>query len=74
MAGIEERLARLEEELFFQDKNLRELNESMCRQQRELDMLARELGEAGRILRAVRELIAEKPVNGVPPHYPPHSF
>lgn len=74
MPDIEERLARLEEELFFQDKNLHELNETVLRQQKELDRLAGELGEAGRILRAMREMIGPKPENSVPPHYPPQSF
>lgn len=74
MADIEDRLARLEEEIFFQDKSLRELNETVCRQQKELNRLASELGHAGRLLQAMREMIAAKPENSVPPHYPPQSF
>lgn len=67
----EERIARLEEGLFFQERLLADLNAALTGQQRQIDALERlaeEMREGLEELRLALETGAG-PVNVPPPHY-----
>lgn len=67
----EERIARLEETLFFQDRLVQELNTALTNQQRQLDLMERALEKLGAQVEELR-LLAETgngPANVPPPHY-----
>ena len=70
-ANIEERLTRLEEGLFFQERLLRNLNTALTDQQRQLDMLEAVLGGLREKVAGLSELVdaANAPANTPPPHY-----
>lgn len=66
-----ERLDRMEETLFFQERLLRELHEALAGQQSQLDAMQRTLSSvAGRVaeLRLLVDAVTG-PVNAPPPHY-----
>ena len=69
---IEDRLARLEETLFFQERLLNELNSALAGQQKQMDTLERglqDLREQMEELRLSIEIVGGGPVNAPPPHY-----
>ena len=68
---IEDRLARLEETLFFQDRLLNDLNSALTGQQKQLDALERGLQELREQVEDLRMVIETggTPANAPPPHY-----
>ena len=70
-ANIEERLVRLEEGLFFQDRLLRNLNIALTEQQRQLDQMEVVLGGLREKVAGLSDLVdaANAPANTPPPHY-----
>ena len=69
--SIEERLDRLEGESYFQETLLQELNEALARQQREIDELERAVETMAAQTALLREALAVKPEQTLPPHYLP---
>lgn len=67
----EERLARLEETMFFQERLLHELNEALTGQQRQLDAMTRTQEMLSTHMEELRQTMTtgEAPVNAPPPHY-----
>ncbi len=70
-----ERISRLEEQAYFQERLLSQLNEALAEQQRQLDAADKRIA----LLEArVRELIMaapqDAPENTLPPHYMPERF
>lgn len=71
---MEERLARLEEQLYFQEHTIQELNDVLFAQQRQMDAMQKTLTEMAERERKLLELVAEKPENSLPPHYMPERY
>ena len=71
---MEERLARLEEQIYFQEHTIQELNDVLFAQQRQLDAMQKTLTEMVERERKLLELVAEKPENSLPPHYMPERY
>ncbi|HJB64704.1 MAG TPA: SlyX family protein [Candidatus Mailhella merdavium] len=71
---MEERLARLEEQIYFQEHTIQELNDVLFAQQRQLDAMQKTLTEMAERERKLLELVAEKPENSLPPHYMPERY
>ena len=71
---MEERLARLEEQIYFQEHTIQELNDVLFAQQRQLDAMQKTLTEMADRERKLLELVAEKPENSLPPHYMPERY
>ena len=71
---MEERLARLEEQIYFQEHTIQELNDVLFAQQRQLDAMQKTLTEMAERERTLLELVAEKPENSLPPHYMPERY
>lgn len=69
--SLEDRIARLEENLFFQERLLDELNAAFVGQQRQLDAVERAAEETRSLLEEVRLLLdaGGVVVNVPPPHY-----
>lgn len=69
---MESRLDRLEENAFFQEKYVEEMNAALTGQQRQIDEMARQMREMRVQLEALR-LLLEGAQNGAaeapPPHY-----
>ena len=71
---MEERLARLEEQLYFQEHTIQELNDVLFAPQRQMDAMQKILKEMAERERKILELVAEKPENSLPPHYMPERY
>lgn len=71
---MEERLARLEEQLYFQEHTIQELNDVLFAQQRQMDAMQKILKEMAERERKILELVAEKTGNSLPPHYMPERY
>ena len=69
MASTEDRLARLEEQNYFQEQVLAELNRALIRQQAQLDGLEKRLALAEKRLAALLPLLEEGAQSVPPPHY-----
>lgn len=65
----EERMARLEENAFFQERLVGELNAALTDQQRQIDSLERDLREARAQLEELKLLLDDGGVATPPPHY-----
>ena len=67
----EERIARLEESLFFQERYLADLNAALTGQQRQIDALERLAQDMREGLEELRLLLETGggPANAPPPHY-----
>lgn len=69
---MENRLARLEENAFFQEKYVEELNVALTGQQRQIDEMARQMSEMRIQLDELRLLLTEVRAGAAdvpPPHY-----
>ncbi|MBO4314125.1 MAG: SlyX family protein [Desulfovibrio sp.] len=71
---MQERLDRLEELCYFQEKRISELNDALTGQQSQIDLLEKKLLAAGEILRVLRENMTEAPVSTLPPHHMPERY
>jgi len=69
MSSTEDRLARLEEQNYFQEQILAELNQALTRQQAQLDGLEQRLALAEQRLAALLPLLEEGGQSAPPPHY-----
>lgn len=69
-----ERLTRLEEGQYFQEKNLHELNAALLQQQSYIDALEKRLTKAEEQLSAMQGLLDEGGVASVPPHSVPGLY
>lgn len=71
IAAMEERVSRLEESLFFQERLLDELNAALTGQQRQLDAMERVVAELRGQVEEMRLLLESGggPANVPPPHY-----
>lgn len=69
--ALERRMARLEENLFFQDRLLDDLNTVLLAQQRQLDAVERSIKQLAGQVKELRLLMEEGsgPANVPPPHY-----
>lgn len=61
MADAEERLARLEEQAFFQEERLNALDVALTDQQRQMDQMARDLADALAAVRLLRDKLEQGP-------------
>ena len=71
---LEEKLARLEEQLYFQERLLSQLNDALTGQQQQLDQLEKRVGELENNLETVLDATRDAPVNTLPPHYMPERY
>lgn len=70
MGMLEERIDRLEESLFFQERLVEDLNTALSAQQRQLDAMERALEETRGLVEEIRLLMdAGGGANVPPPHY-----
>ncbi len=70
MGGTEQRLARLEEGLFFQERLLQDLNTALTGQQRQMDRMQSELEALREKVLELSALLDEPGgVSTPPPHY-----
>lgn len=68
------RLDRLEEQVYFQERNLGQLHEALLAQQKTIEQLERRLAEAEGIIAALRELLQDGGENALPPHSMPERY
>jgi SlyX protein len=68
MPSTENRLARLEEQSYFQEQAVAELNQALTRQQFQLDAMEKRLALAEERIAALLPLL-EEAGNSPPPHY-----
>ena len=68
---MEERVQRLEEDNYFLSRRVRQLDEALTLQQRQLDDLERKLARMSAEVERLKEIAEEgtAPVNTPPPHY-----
>ena len=69
MPPTEDRLARLEEQHYFQEQALAALNQALTRQQEQLDGLEKRLALAEKRLALLLPLLEEGGQSVPPPHY-----
>jgi len=69
MPSTEDRLARLEEQSYFQEQALAALNQALTRQQFQLDEMEKRLISAEKRITALLPLLEEEGKNIPPPHY-----
>jgi SlyX protein len=67
--STEDRLARLEEQNYFQEEVLAQLNQVLTRQQAQLDGLEKRLALAEKRIAALLPLLEEGGQSAPPPHY-----
>ena len=70
----EETIARLEEQAYFQEKLLAQLNEALTFQQGQIDRLERRLALLEETMASVRDASQASPANTLPPHYMPERY
>lgn len=67
---LEERVARLEETLYFQERLVNDLSTALAAQQRQIDVVERAMEEVRAHVEELRLLLEEGGgVNAPPPHY-----
>lgn len=72
--AVLERLSRLEETIYFQDKTIKELNEALTQQQFQLEGLEKKLDQAHEGLKDVQQMLDQGGESTVPPHSVQKSF
>ena len=65
----EHRLNQLEEQAYFQEQTITQLDQALTRQQSQMDALELRLTQAEKRLLALLPLLDEGGQNGPPPHY-----
>lgn len=68
------RLDRLEEQVYFQERNLGQLHEALLAQQKTIEQLERRLAEAEGTIAALREYLQDGGENVLPPHSMPERY
>ena len=69
-AGLEDRVNRLEEALFFQEETIRQLNDALTAQQIQMDLQQKQLAAAELRLKTLWRLLNDEGGElTVPPHY-----
>ena len=72
---LEEQIARLEEQAYFQEKLLSQLNEALTFQQSQIDLLERRIAELEQNVTSLLEASPQDaPVYTLPPHYMPERY
>ena len=71
MLDTEQRIQRLEEEQYFQEQLLQELNKVVIDQGTQIDKLKQDFQDLQKQFLAMQELLAVKFENTPPPHYLP---
>ncbi|MCR4666162.1 MAG: SlyX family protein [Desulfovibrio sp.] len=74
MADLDTRIARLEEQQYFQETLLQELDVALRAQQKSIDALEKQVQVMQTELSVLRELLGPKGENVPPPHYLPEQF
>ena len=69
MPDTTQRIQRLEEQLYFQEESIKQLNQALTGQQFQLDSLQRRLELAEKRLAALLPLLDAGGEAGLPPHY-----
>ncbi|MDR2695739.1 MAG: SlyX family protein [Deltaproteobacteria bacterium] len=69
MSSTEDRLARLEEQHYFQEQALAELNQALIGRQAQLDGLEKRLALAEKRIALLLPLLEEGGQSAPPPHY-----
>ena len=69
MPSTENRLARLEEQSYFQEQAIAELNQALTRQQFQLDEMEKRLTLIEQRIAALLPLLDEGGQSAPPPHY-----
>jgi uncharacterized coiled-coil protein SlyX len=69
MLSTEDRLARLEEQNYFQEQLLAELNQELTRRQARIEGLEKRLALAEKRITALLPLLEESGHSALPPHY-----
>ena len=73
--NVQEKINRLEELSWFQEKLLGELNEALTAQQRQLDRIEKRLAMIEERVRQLQQSCGQDaPVNTLPPHYMPERY
>jgi len=67
--SVEERLTRLEEQSYFQEQTLTELNQALTHQQGQLDDIEKRIILAEARITALLPLLEEGGKSSFPPHY-----
>jgi len=72
---MEEKIARLEEQSYFQEKLLSQLNDALTFQQAQIDLLEKRIAELEQNVDGLLESAPQDaPVNTLPPHYMPERY
>lgn len=71
---LEKTAARLEEQAYFQERLLSQLNDALTGQQKQLDLLEKRVEQMENSLNAVLEALRDAPQNTLPPHYMPERY
>ncbi|WP_446424184.1 SlyX family protein [Mailhella sp.] len=71
----EEKLVRLEEQAYFQEKLLAQLNEALTFQQAQIDLLEKRIAELEQNVTSLLEASPQDaPAHTLPPHYMPERY
>lgn len=71
----EEHIARLEEQAYFQEKLLSQLNEALTFQQAQIDLLEKRIAELEQNVETLMQSAPQDaPANTLPPHYMPERY
>ena len=72
---LEEQISRLEEQNYFQEKLLSQLNEALTFQQAQIDVLEKRIAELEQNVTSLLESSPQDaPANTLPPHYMPERY
>jgi SlyX protein len=72
---LEEQIARLEEQNYFQEKLLSQLNEALTFQQAQIDLLEKRIAELEQNVETLMQSAPQDaPANTLPPHYMPERY
>ncbi len=72
--NAKENMAKLEEQLYFQERLLSQLNDALTAQQKQIDQLEKRVVQLETVLHAVLDASREAPINTPPPHYMPERY
>ena len=70
----EESLARIESQLYFQERLLSQLNDALTAQQRQIDRLEAQCARLEKLLEEAVKATRDAPANTLPPHFMPERY